>query len=469
MKLLIFGTGDYYRKYKKWINEEDIDALIDNDTEKQGTIYEGHIVIRPDEVVKRVFDYIIILSVHEAEMRQQLCDIGVQNDKILKFSEIYKHPEFCTEEKNIEIYGKSASIVQSILKKNNRSILLMSHNMDLNGASLALFYMAKILKENQYGVVFASWNDGEMRAYLNKENIPIIIDSNLEIKTAANISWVQCFPRIICNTVNYYQFLSDRSFEHRIIWWLHDPEMFYSSLDFELLKKISPVNMKIYAVGELSEKAMKKYRKDFEIEQLVCGIPHVDLIQKQSTQHNKLEICVTGNVQYYKGQDVLIDALSYLDESERKCINIKIIGPQESQYATDLKAKARKYDNLIEFVMPVNREKIHSLLNETDLYVCSSRVDTMSISTNEAMQHGIPCIVSDAAGVSKYISNGLDGFVFPSENAEKLAGKIKWCIANRERLPVIGKKSHEIYEKYFSMKVFEKELIHAITFFDDGL
>ncbi len=35
MKYLIFGTGDYYERYKKWFRREEIVALIDNSPKKK--------------------------------------------------------------------------------------------------------------------------------------------------------------------------------------------------------------------------------------------------------------------------------------------------------------------------------------------------------------------------------------------------------------------------------------------------
>lgn len=34
MKFLLFGTGDYYERYKKWFDKEDVLALLDNSDRK---------------------------------------------------------------------------------------------------------------------------------------------------------------------------------------------------------------------------------------------------------------------------------------------------------------------------------------------------------------------------------------------------------------------------------------------------
>ena len=86
----------------------------------------------------------------------------------------------------------------------------------------------------------------------------------------------------------------------------------------------------------------------------------------------------------------------------------------------------------------------------------------MSIVTTEAMMHELPCLVSKAAGISEYIEDGYDGILIPNEDADYLAKKIMWCVDQKEDLIRIGKRSRIIYDKYFSMEVFEKNVLDMI-------
>ena len=40
MRVLIFGTGNYYNRYKKWFSKQEVVAILDNAVEKQNTITE---------------------------------------------------------------------------------------------------------------------------------------------------------------------------------------------------------------------------------------------------------------------------------------------------------------------------------------------------------------------------------------------------------------------------------------------
>ena len=71
------------------------------------------------------------------------------------------------------------------------------------------------------------------------------------------------------------------------------------------------------------------------------------------------------------------------------------------------------------------------------------------------MQHGLPCIVSDATGTAAYINDGVDGFVVKAGDAVHLSDRLFWCITHPKELASMGKKARLVYERHFSMKVFE--------------
>lgn len=461
MKIIIFGTGDYYKKYKKWFRTEDIVALIDNDPGKQGNLIDGHYVLYPSEAVLCDYDYIIILSVHEKAMREQLISLDVDENRIIGYSRLSQYPELIKSKKAVEIFvseNDMSDILENIDTK--KAILLMSHNLDLNGATLALYYAGKCLKNNGYEVIFVSWNDGELKHLLYKDKIPVIIDSNLELCTSRESLWTERFDKVVCNTLNYYYFLSDRKSDGKYIWWLHDPEMFYETIDKESLHKIDKNNLKVYAAGPIAQEAIQKYIPDIEVGQLMFGLPEV------SVSHNYgkvMEMAVIANVQEYKGQDILIEALKELTEEEQKRIHVKIIGNQESVFATNLKEIAQILNETVEFIPPIDRDSIQRILDELDVLVCPSRIDTMSLSAVEAIQHHVPCIVSDSVGISAYIEDGENGFIFKNESSTELAEKIRWCINNRIVLRTMGNKARMIYEKYFSMDIFNEKLLDIVN------
>jgi glycosyltransferase involved in cell wall biosynthesis len=69
------------------------------------------------------------------------------------------------------------------------------------------------------------------------------------------------------------------------------------------------------------------------------------------------------------------------------------------------------------------------------------------------MASGLPVIVSDRAGSSDIVRDGIDGFVIPSGNAQMLKEKIIYFYNNRDKIEEMGKNAslnvrNYTWEKY---------------------
>ena len=209
MKYLIFGTGDYYNRYKKWFECWEIVALLDNSKQKQHTIIDGFEVLPPEEGVRLQYDRIIILSFYVRQMKQQLLSLGVSEDKIYHFYDLAQLFASGKTRIPLQYYLNAEEIIQS--KDDIKSkALLMSTDLTLGGPSIALFHAAVILKRHGYRVVYASMWDGALREKLTEQEIPVVVDENLPISTMRQTKWVNTFSLILCNTLNFYVFLSER-------------------------------------------------------------------------------------------------------------------------------------------------------------------------------------------------------------------------------------------------------------------
>ena len=68
----------------------------------------------------------------------------------------------------------------------------------------------------------------------------------------------------------------------------------------------------------------------------------------------------------------------------------------------------------------MDHAEIARVYEMTDVLVCPSRKESMSVAVAEAMMHAKPSIVSDAAGISAYIDNYNEGIIFKSGNSAEL-------------------------------------------------
>ena len=343
----------------------------------------------------------------------------------------------------------------------NKKILLLSHDLTLGGPALALYHAAQILRKNGYQAVYGSMLDGPLRRTLTEEGIPIIVDENLMIETMKEAEWTNGYSLIICNTMNYHVFLSERGQNVPVVWWLHDALFFYDGIRQEVMEKISQDNMQIWSVGPIPKKAVQTFRPDLQIEDLLYGVADQADRKNKVNSDSVIRFITIGYIEHRKGQDILLEAIKGLEDEFRKKAEFIFVGQNTSLMAQNL---IEASGNIPEIVITglVDREEIDTLLDRSDVLVCPSREDPMPTVAAEAMMHGLPCLISDTTGTVQYIGDGIDSIVFQSGNAEQLREMLRRCIRGSYNLKEMGRNARGVYEKYFSMQAFENRLMELV-------
>ncbi len=459
MKFLLFGTGDYYERYKKWFDRERVRALLDNAPEKQNTEIDGIPVLSPAEGVKQSFDAVVILSFYVKEMKKQLRELGVSENRIFHFYDLHRLIDVKERKIPALFYGGAESVVRDGDGAENR-ILLLSHDMNLGGPSLALYHMAETLTAQGFPVVFASMIDGPLRERLLRSGIPVVVDGNLQVAVMDDIEWIRNFSRIVCNTVNYHVFLSRRNTAIPVLWWLHDAAFFYEGADRALLCGMDTENLEIVSVGPVPRRAIRSFLPDFPVGTLLYGVGDEAAEKAEAEERDanrKICFVTIGYIETRKGQDILLQAIRRLPEALRQQAVFYLVGERSSRMARELEKTAADLPQVI-MTGTLDRPAVHTLLEQADALICPSREDPMPTVAAEAMMHRVPCIISDAAGTADYIQNGAGGLVFPSEDSQRLAEQIAWGIGNPDGLRRMGREARAVYETYFSMERFADAL-----------
>jgi glycosyltransferase involved in cell wall biosynthesis len=145
---------------------------------------------------------------------------------------------------------------------------------------------------------------------------------------------------------------------------------------------------------------------------------------------NRIEIIYIGQIVHRKGVDVLLEALRPLF-AENPAVYLSIIGTGDLTEDILDWIGTYKLNNrvFVEGVMPSHR--ILSRLGRADLLVLPSRWDGWGVVVNEAFAAGVPVVVSDRCGASELVFNGINGYVFRSEDVSDLRGCIQRFLHNR--------------------------------------
>lgn len=145
---------------------------------------------------------------------------------------------------------------------------------------------------------------------------------------------------------------------------------------------------------------------------------------RQPINNTELKILTIGRLEWKKGLEVAIDAMTLL-----KTWNIKfkytIVGAGSEMDRLLFNRHQNKLAEQIQFVGVKRQDEIISIMKEHDVYIQPSLQEGFCNAVLEAQANGLLCIVSDAEGLSENVLHNETGWVLPRGNPQILANKIR--------------------------------------------
>ncbi len=137
-----------------------------------------------------------------------------------------------------------------------------------------------------------------------------------------------------------------------------------------------------------------------------------------------IDIVYVGQLVHRKGIDVLLSATEPLFAAYDK-LHLQLIGSGSLQHELEAWVNARGLSTRITFEGAQTPRNIIERISKADMLALPSRWDGWGLVVNEALMAGIPVIVSDMCGAADVISDGVNGYVFRSENVGDLREKLE--------------------------------------------
>ena len=134
---------------------------------------------------------------------------------------------------------------------------------------------------------------------------------------------------------------------------------------------------------------------------------------------SRIEVIFAGQFVRRKGIDLLIDAMTPLFDQHPK-LSLVLIG--KGELLDDLKTQAAAHGVLdrLAFEGVISANQIPGRVAKADVLVLPSRWDGWGMVVNEALSVGVPVIVSDLCGAAELVRDGINGYVFRSEDTADL-------------------------------------------------
>lgn len=223
--------------------------------------------------------------------------------------------------------------------------------------------------------------------------------------------------------------------------------LFYKMADRYVSKSI--------VITEIFEKSEIPMRKVVQIPYSVdvCKFKPIGIEEKKQLRNNLglwqdgIIILFVGGINIRKGVHLLVDAYISLAQKYND-IRLLIVGPTykyDQQYISEIKNKVKEM-NLCDKIhlTEENVTNVEEYMQCADIFILPSKQEGFPISIIEAMSSGLGVIGSDIPEISKaQIINGVDGYVFPVGDVEKLALLIEALILNRGNIKRIGNEARK--------------------------
>lgn len=461
MNVIIFGMGNYYMEQKEKLlslSGIKIVAFSDNNALLWKQKEDGVPVISPDAIRLYAYEKIVIMSIYAREIYEQLVAMGVDRNKVVTWERFLAE----IQQQSGEYFCR-----EFIADNIEKDVLIVSYDLNYDGASLVAVYAATVLKERGRSVMLAAAKGGDkFIREMVKKGISIVINSALPYILEADREWFREFQVVLVNTFPMIECACEISELCPVIWWVHEASPFYKTITRKYPNSLDMgrfANINIYAVSKNAQYYFNSVYPNRVQKTLSYGIPDTAIHKvAESGQKKKVVFAVIGTVYPLKGQDIFLKAAG------RMCFDTRaefwVIGrylDKEREYLETILNLAAQLDS-VKMIGELSRDEMQEAFSQIDVVVCASHEETVSITITEAMMHGKICITTENTGIADYIQNGKNGFVIPTNDVAALSERMQWVALHYEELENVRTEARKIYEEHFTMETFGANLEKAL-------
>lgn len=153
----------------------------------------------------------------------------------------------------------------------------------------------------------------------------------------------------------------------------------------------------------------------------------------EKVEKKPITFLVFGNIVRYKRIDLLLKAVNILNKKGITNFKVKIAGNCHDW--------AENYAPLIEHpelydldIRRIPNESVANLFAESDYFVMPYQDIAQSGAITVAFRYNLPVLCSDIEQFSEFVTDGVTGFNFKSQDEKSLADKMEWILKNHHRI-----------------------------------
>lgn len=463
MRIFFYGIGRFYQRRR-----EELTKLREDDTflgfiDKRAAecrTFDGAHVYLPEEAVQKVFGAIVVTNASFFEIKNELLQHGVTEEKILMV-EAYLAKKIGDERRE---YGDFHGL-------SGRKLLMVTVNLDYNGGTLALIHAAGAMVAHGERVTIAAPNaDERLLQEILKLPVRVCLLPALRYLDAEQMPWLRKYDACLVNVYQNGAFAIKASQICPTLWWLHEPSNrfcdIYSSVQQEFPELRGGERFSHLRIAAVSKRAKENFEHYYP-GRVDTILPYCLPDSRQDFRnepHESVTFAIIGGVCKPKAQDVFLQAVALLPQQLREKAEFRIIGSSDGADAFSAAVReAAAREPRVRLCGVLERVEMQEAFRTIDVVVCASREECLPTTMAEGMMYRKICIATDASGMDDVIESGVNGLIVPTDDAGALASCMKRIIEQPERYAGMREAARQTYEAYFTPECFARRLTAELT------
>ncbi len=172
-------------------------------------------------------------------------------------------------------------------------------------------------------------------------------------------------------------------------------------------------------------------------------------------------LCVGRLSDSRKNVGMLLEAYNILVRRLGKRVKLILAGMDSPPDAFWQRADDLGLRESIGFIPNPTLEQLISLYQRAGVFALPSFEEGLGLVVLEAMGCGIPVVATRCGGPEGIITDGVDGFLVPLNDADAMAERLEYLLANQQANLAMGKQARKTIEMRFDERVTAKEFVDS--------
>ncbi len=345
-------------------------------------------------------------------------------------------------------------------------VLCVLPNLSLNGAQTVFLEILSILSEHcDYRYCIISPEDGSYRDVFIELGCIVCIRPFIVASDAFRKFLQTSFVSVFLNTAlvhGYSMYFVNTDVP--VFWWVHESsEHLQACCQSMPNPNLLSSNIHIYGVTSRVDKAFRDIY-DYPIPVMHMSIQDMHDHYPPKRKDDRTTFLIPAAYTPIKGQDILLQAISMLPQEYQEKSSFLFCGYRTSdndEYYDSIIRLSAAYP-CITHLGQLTKEQIYQEYADCDCVVAPSRTDSTPTTIVEAMMFHKLTLVSDNTGISEFITDCVNGFVF--HNIDDLVKRLLLIISDTKALNSIAERGSNIWKDNFSPEGVSRILLNSGVF-----